>query len=31
MDCVTTEIVPTRYCAEGVRVLRYWLVGGSHG
>jgi len=26
------EIVPTRYCAEGVRVNRYWLVpGASHG
>lgn len=23
------ETVPSRYCAKGVRVLRYWLAGGS--
>lgn len=23
------ETVPTRYCETGVRVLRYWLVGGN--
>ena len=23
------EIVPTRYCSAGVRVLRYWIVGGA--
>ena len=22
------ETVPTRYCADGVRVKRYWLAGG---
>ncbi len=25
------ETVPTRYCSSGVRVLRFWLVGGEHG
>ena len=24
------ETVPSRYCSTGVRVLRYWLVGGQH-
>ena len=23
------ETVPTRYCETGVRVLRYWIVGGA--
>lgn len=23
------ETVPTRYCSKGVRVLRYWIVGGN--
>lgn len=23
------EVVPTRYCPDGVRVLRYWLVDGA--
>lgn len=23
------ETVPTRYCSKGVRVLRYWLIGGN--
>ena len=24
------ETVPTRYCSTGVRVLRFWLVGGEY-
>ena len=23
------EVVPTRHCADGVRVKRYWIVGGA--
>ena len=23
------ETVPTRYCADGVRVKRYWIAGGA--
>lgn len=25
------ETVPSRFTNKGVRVLRYWLVGGEHG
>lgn len=24
-----SETIPTRYCADGVRVKRYWIVGGN--
>jgi hypothetical protein len=23
------EMAPSRYCSDGVRVLRYWIVGGA--
>ena len=25
-----SETVPTRYCADGVRVKRYWIIGGAN-